>query len=106
MFRTRAFWAVLSVVVGLLQVWDSGAFGAGLMVGALALSGITVVAAAIGISANHAFRLTALVAGFALLTAARVMAPSSLNTLHLALFVPAVYLLVAFRWFEPEPARN
>ena len=93
MFRTRAFWAVLSVVVGLLQVWDSGAFGAGLMVGALALSGIAVV-------------VTALVAGFALLTAARVMAPSSLNTLHLALFVPAVYLLVAFRWFEPEPARN
>ena len=104
MLRTRAFWFVLTVIVGLLQAWDSGALAAGALVGLLALAGIGIVAVAIGVAANQAVRVTALVAAFALLTIARVMTPSSLNTLHLALFVPAIYLLVAYRWFEPGPA--
>jgi hypothetical protein len=104
MFRTRAFWVVLTVVVGLLQAWDSGAFAAGTLVGVLATSGIGIVAAAIGVTTNQAVRLTALAVGFALLTVARVVAPSSLNTLHLALFAPAIYVLVASPWFEPGTA--
>ena len=100
MLRTRSFWALLSAVGGLLQAWDSGAFAAGPLVGGLAVAGIGIVSAAIGVTTNQAVRLSALVAGFVLLTMARVVAPSSLNTLHLALFIPAIYLLVAFRWFE------
>jgi len=100
MLRTRTFWTVLSAVGGLLQAWDSGAFAAGSLVAVLALAGIAIVSAAIAVTTNGTVRLTALVAGFVLLTLARVVAPFSLNTLHLALFVPAIYMLVAFRWFE------
>ena len=104
MYRTRTFWAVLSGVGGLLQAWDSGAFAAGSLVAVLALAGIAIVSAAIAVTTNQTARLMALVAGFVLLTLARVVAPFSLNTLHLALFVPAIYTLVAFRWFEQSTA--
>ena len=97
MLRTRTFWVGLSAVGGLLQAWDSGAFAAGSLVAVLALAGIAIVSAAIAITANQSVRLTALVAGFVLLTLARVVAPFSLNTLHLSLFVPAIYMLVKTR---------
>ena len=91
---------LLSAVVGLLQAWDSGAFGAGPLVLVLTLAGVGLVSAAIAGTTNQNVRLTALASAFVLLTIARMMAPFALNTLHLALFVPAIYMLVAYRWFE------
>jgi hypothetical protein len=92
--------AVLSGTIGVLQVWDSGTFGAGAPVVALALAGVGIASAAIAASSNSGARFAALAAGFVLLTIARMMAPFSLNTLHLALFVPAIYILVASRQLE------
>jgi hypothetical protein len=100
MLRIRSFWAVLSVMVGLLQAWDSGAFGAGALVLGLTVIGIAIVALAIAATTNQTIRFVALASGFVLLTLARIVAPFPLNTLHLSLFVPAIYMLVAFRWFE------
>lgn len=100
MLRIRSVWALLSAVVGLLQAWDSGAFGAGPLVLVLTLAGVGLVSAAIAGTTNQNVRLTALASAFVLLTIARMMAPFALNTLHLALFVPAIYMLVAYRWFE------
>ncbi len=100
MLRIRSVWALLSAVMGLLQAWDSGAFGAGPLVLVLTLAGIGLVSAAIAGTTNQNVRLTALASAFVLLTLARMAAPFALNTLHLALFVPAIYMLVAFRWFE------
>ena len=100
MLRIRSVWALLSAVVGLLQAWDSGAFAAGPLVLALTLAGIGLVSVAIACTTNQNVRLTALASAFVLLTLARMASPFALNTLHLALFVPAIYMLVAFRWFE------
>jgi hypothetical protein len=100
MRRTRMVLAVLSGTIGVLQVWDSGTFGAGAPVVALALAGVGIPSAAIAATSNPGVRFVALAAGFVLLTIARMMAPFSLNTLHLALFVPAIYILVASRQLE------
>ena len=100
MLRIRSVWALLSAVMGLLQAWDSGAFGAGPLVLVLTLAGIGLVSVAIAGTTNQNVRMTALASAFVLLTLARMAAQFALNTLHLALFVPAIYMLVAFRWFE------
>jgi hypothetical protein len=100
MLRIRSFWALLSAVIGLLQAWDSGAFGAGPLVLSLTVVGIAIVSLAIAATTNQTVRFIALASAFVLLTLARAAAPFSLNTLHLSLFVPAIYMLVAFRWFE------
>jgi hypothetical protein len=100
MLRIRSFWALLSVVVGLLQAWDSGAFGAGPLVMSLTVVGIAIASLAIAATTNQTGRLVALASAFVLLTFARLASPASLNTLHLSLFMPAIYMLVAFRWFE------
>ena len=100
MLRTRSFWALLSAVGGLLQAWDSGAFGAGPLVMSLTVAGIAIVALAIATTTNQTVRLATLASAFALLTFARMASPVSLNTLHLSLFLPAIYMFVAFRWFE------
>ena len=105
MIRTRAFWGFLSLLVGLLQAWDSGAFGTGVPVVALTLAGIGIPAAAIAVT-NQNVRFASLAAGFLLLTIARMISPVSLNTLHLALFVPAIYMFWVCRWLEVPGARR
>jgi hypothetical protein len=100
MLRTRVFWVVMSAAIGLLQAWDSGTFGAGPQVVGLVLAGIGAPVAAIAFTSNPIIRFAGLGAGFVLLTIARMVSPFSLNTLHLSLFVPAIYLLVASRWLE------
>ena len=97
MMRNRMVWAVGSLVVGLLQEWDSNAFEAGGFPSVLAVVGIVLPAAAIAASANRGAAVIGLIAGAVLLTAARVISPVSMNALHIALFVPALYVLFVSR---------
>jgi hypothetical protein len=74
--------------------------GAGPLVLGLTVAGVAIVSVAIAATTNQTIRLVALASAFVLLTVARMAAPFPLNTLHLSLFMPAIYMLVAFRWFE------
>ncbi|HSC27975.1 MAG TPA: hypothetical protein VLD67_11915 [Vicinamibacterales bacterium] len=91
---TRVFWVIGSLAVGILQALDSGVVAAGPFVQTLVAAGILSPILAIALGAPHAVKVAALVAGAALLTWARMIAPLSLNTLHLALFAPALYIVV------------
>jgi hypothetical protein len=89
----QGFWVVISLAVGLLQVWDSGGFASGPFVAVLSAAGIALPAAAIAARVSHEVRIAALVVGAILLVGARLAAPVSLNGLHLALFPAALYIL-------------
>jgi hypothetical protein len=93
MMQNRTFWIVASLLVGALQAWDSGALLAGPAAQALIAAGLIVPVVSIVATADQRVRVLALIAGAALLTWARMIAPVSLNTLHLALFVPALHIL-------------
>jgi hypothetical protein len=94
MLRDDRLWAGLALALGLLQAWDSGGFGAGADVAALVAAGVVIPAGAIALTRVQEVRIGAIVAGFVLLTWARVISPVALNTLHVSLFVPALYVLV------------
>ncbi len=89
----RALWVVASLGIGILQSWDSGAFSAGTLVVALTTAAILLPTIAIAMDIDHGFRIAALVIAGALLVWARMVAPESLNTLHLALSPATVYIL-------------
>ena len=87
--------AVGSLLVGLLQAWDSGALQAGPAVQVLIVVGILMPIAAIVAPVGQGVRIASLVCAALVLAWARMIAPVSLNALHLALFAPALYILVA-----------
>jgi hypothetical protein len=89
----RGYWVVASLGIGILQSWDSGAFSSGALVIALTMVGILLPTISIAMDIDHGFRIGALIAGCILLVAARMLAPVSLNTLHLALFPATVYII-------------
>lgn len=93
MLENRTFWMAASLLVGTLQAWDSGALQAGPAAQVLIAAGLLVPVVSIVGTADQRVRVLSLIAGAALLTWARMIAPVSLNTLHLALFVPALYIL-------------
>jgi hypothetical protein len=93
MLQSRMFWVVASAVLGLLQAWDSGALQAGASAQALIAAGLAAPVLSIAAGLDQRTRIAALLTGAALLVWARMIAPVSLNTLHLALFVPAIYIL-------------
>jgi hypothetical protein len=95
MMHDDRLWAGLALAVGLLQAWDSGGFGAGAGTAWLVVLGVVIPSVAIVLTRNQAIRIGALIAGFGLLTWARIASPVALNTLHVSLFVPALYILVA-----------
>jgi hypothetical protein len=86
-------WVAASLGIGILQSWDSGAFSAGTLVIALTMVGVLLPTITIAMEIDHGVRIAALVAGVALLVWARMVAPESLNTLHLALAPATVYIL-------------
>ena len=90
----RSFWILASLGIGLLQGWDSGAFSSGLLPALLTLAGIALPTAAIAMTVRDEVRIGALILGAALLVGARLVAPVSLNALHLALFPAALYILL------------
>jgi hypothetical protein len=92
--ESRTLVAVGSLLVGLLQAWDSGALQAGLTAQVLIVIGIVMPAAAIVAPMGQGVRIGSVIVAALLLVAARMVSPVSLNALHLALFAPALYILV------------
>jgi hypothetical protein len=92
--ETRTLVAVGSLLIGLLQAWDSGALQAGPAAQFLIVVGVLLPVAAIAATVGQGVRIAALVCAALMLVWARVISPVSLNTLHLALFAPALYILL------------
>jgi hypothetical protein len=101
MLRNRGLWATVAVLIGTLQAWDSGLFAVSLDLLVLALCAIAASAAVIALPIGQGWRLATLIAAAIGLTVVRLAAPVPLNTLHLALFVPAIYILFVHRWMQP-----
>ena len=91
--QTKTFWVIVSAAVGTLQMWDSDIAHAGIMAAVLAIAGIAVPTASIAVRMDSRVRIGALAAGVILLMVARMSSPVPLNTLHLALFPAALYIL-------------
>lgn len=89
----KGLWVVASVGIGMLQSWDSGAFSSGALVIAVTTLGVLLPTVSIAMEIDHGWRIGALVVGVILLVVARLLAPVSLNTLHLALAPALVYIL-------------
>jgi hypothetical protein len=92
--ESRTLVAVGSLLVGVLQAWDSGALQAGVAAQLMIVLGIALPVAAIVAPVAHGVRIGSLIAAALILVWARMTAPVSLNALHLALFAPALYILV------------
>ena len=92
--KTRGFWVVAALSVGLLQTWDSGAFAGAGWIAALALVGVLAPVASIAVDVSQGLRILALVFGAVLLALARVGSAEPLNAVHLALLPAALYILV------------
>jgi hypothetical protein len=102
----NGYWAVLAASLGVLQAWDSGVFASGsVLVVGLTMAALALAAVSIITRTNDGVRIVALLAGAVLLTFARVLSPVSLNTLHLALFPAAVYILF-MRRLIPDARRE
>jgi len=97
MMHTRMLWAVLAVVVGGLQAWDSGALRAGSGAQSLIVLGIAAPALALALTEKWHVWVGALVTGAVSLTWARFISPVSLNALHIGLMVPAMYIFFVCR---------
>jgi hypothetical protein len=106
MVRSRGLWATVTVLVGALQAWDSGVFGVSVGLQALAMCAIGATASAIALPVGQGPRIATLIAAAIALTVVRMVAPVSLNTLHLVLFVPALYILFVDRWKAEVVARG
>jgi hypothetical protein len=100
MWRNRVLWAAVSILMGSLQALDSGVLGAGATAQLLTVLGIAAPAVALAMTEKWSAWIAALIAGAVLLTAARMASIVSLNTLHLGLMVPAIYILFVSRWAE------
>ena len=97
MVQNRKLWVVLTVLVAGMQALDSGVLRAGSGAQALVVLGIAAPALALALTDRFAVWVTALVAGACLFVWARVIAPVPLNTLHIGLMVPAIYVLFVSR---------
>ena len=95
--QNRMLWVLLTVLVGSLQALDSGALRAGAGAQALVVLGVATPALALALIDRWAVWVTALVVGAVLFAWARVVSPVSLNTLHIGLMVPAMYIFFVSR---------
>ena len=90
----KQLWLVTALGVGLLQLWDSGAFGGGRWVGAVGLVSVLAPVVSVARGWHQRARIGALVFGAVALTLARAASSEPLNTVHLALLPVALYILV------------
>jgi hypothetical protein len=104
--QNKTLWVVGSLLIGFLQAWDSGALQAGALAQALIVAGVLAPALSIAASERFAVRVVALVAAAVLLAGARMAAPVSLNTLHIGLFVPAMFILFVSGWLDRRSATS
>lgn len=92
---TRRLLAVIVLTLGTLQAWDSGAFAVGLTVTMLALAGVAAAGVPLLISRDLRVWVAGIVSSAILLTIARLVAPTSLNELHLIVLVGAIATFAA-----------
>ena len=85
-------WAVICVVLGGLQAWDSGVLRAEGTIQALVAIAIVLPVAALLSTASYGVRAAAVAGAFVLLTVARMASSVPLPTLHIVAFVPAVLI--------------
>jgi hypothetical protein len=104
--RNRLIWAVLGLIMGGLQAWDSGVLRAGSAIQLLTAVGLVIPALALVTTARWTIWVIALVIGAALMTWARIASPISLNALHISLIVPAMYVFFVSRWEEMAATRQ
>ena len=93
MTRRNVCFAVLVVVLGGLQAWDSGVLKSSGLSQLLVATAIAVPALALLLSSDYGTQAAAVLVSLMLLTAARLLAPSPLPTLHLIGFFPALLIL-------------
>lgn len=87
---SRRFIALAVLVLGVLQAWDSGAFGTGPLVATLALVGVALAGLPLLVSREVRVWLAGVILSALVLTIARIVSPVSLNTLHLIAFAGAI----------------
>jgi hypothetical protein len=104
--QNRTLWVAGSLLFGFMQAWDSGALQAGALAQSLIVAGLLAPPLAIAVSENFAVRLGALISAAILLVAARMVAPVSLNALHIALFVPAMFILFVSGWLDRAASKS
>ena len=98
--------AVISVVMGLLQAWDSGVLAAGPAIQLLVAVSILIPVIAWFASSSYGVHAAAVAAAFVLLTIARIAAPVPLPTLHMIAFIPAIVIFFSRATLEASPARR
>ena len=103
MLRNRWLWCAITVVMGSLQAWDSGALRAPAAIQALVALAIAIPSVTVVATASYGWQALSVVSAFVLLTVARVAAPVSLPTLHIIAFVPAVLIFFS-HGVEPQRA--
>ncbi|HEX7121229.1 MAG TPA: hypothetical protein VF178_02585 [Gemmatimonadaceae bacterium] len=91
----RRLIALIVLVLGALQAWDSGAFAAGFTVAMLALAGVAAGGLPLLVSRDLRVWVAGIVSSAILLIIARLVSPTSLNELHLILLVAAIAILAA-----------
>ena len=106
MMQNRMVWVLLTVLVGGLQALDSGVLRAGSGAQALVALGIAAPAVALALTAKWEVWLAALVVGAGLLVGARVISLVSLNTLHIGMMVPAMYIFFVCRLEKKAAAQG
>jgi uncharacterized membrane protein YhaH (DUF805 family) len=98
----RAAFAILIIVIGNLQAWDSDVPQAGLMIVLLTSLAIALPAVALLIPLSRGQFLGIFALSFLLLFIARMVSPIALSGLFLVL-IPAVMGLIFTGLFEPKP---
>ena len=92
MLRNNWIWALIIVVMGALQGWDSGVLRAPAVIQALVALAIAIPAITVVTTASYGVQAVSVAAAFTVLTIARMTAPLPLPTLHIIAFVPAVLI--------------
>ena len=82
----------ISIVMGMLQAWDSGVLGAGTGIQLLVGAAIALPVVALLVTDGYGMHALAVAGAFVLLTIARVISPVALPTLHIVAFIPAVLI--------------
>lgn len=88
------WWAVLIVVLGALQAWDSGVLRVPVVIQALVALAIATPPVVLLLTNEYGVQALSVAACFILLTIARVISPDPLPTLHIIAFIPAILIFL------------
>ena len=94
MIRNRGWWAVVIGTLASMQAWDSGVLQSTALVQGIVAMAIALILFALLFISSYGTQAGAVAVCFVLLTAARIISPSPLPTLHLIGFFPAILLFL------------